>query len=39
MIDFDWSIALNIVAPALILAGVFGAVAICIECTRDEGGF
>lgn len=35
----DWQIVGGIVAPALVLAGVFGAVAICIECTRDEGGF
>lgn len=35
----DWHIVAGIVAPALVFAGVAGAVAICLECTRDEGGF
>lgn len=35
----DMQVVAGIVLPALILAGLFGAIAICIECTRNEGGF
>lgn len=35
----DAHIVAGIVIPALIVAGLFGAIAICVECTRNDGGF
>lgn len=35
----DAQIVAGIVLPAVIVAGLFGAIAICVECTRNEGGF